>query len=244
MTPTVQSRAAAGVTHITLDRPDHGNAFSAAMVDELQRAWEVALEDPATHTIVLRGNGKQFCTGFDLSGLGDETDSTLRQRFRRVEALLQAVWHAPVRTVVIASGRAWGAGADLFASCDVRAAFPDATFRFPGAGFGIVLGTRRLTEAIGWDAARALVTEGKPLDARGALACGLVTQVISAEAEEWLAKSTAIAPVDRETFAAIRVVIRAQLQKEDAQSLDRSAARPGLKARIEAYIERARAPRH
>ena len=244
MTPTVQFRAAEGVAHITLDRADRGNAFSAAMVDELQRAWDAALEDRATHTVVLRGNGKQFCTGFDLSALGDETDSTLRQRFRRVEALLQAVWHAPLRTVAIAQGRVWGAGADLFASCDVRAALPDATFRFPGAGFGIVLGTRRLTEAIGWDAARALVTEGRPLDVPAAAACGLVTQGVSTDPGEWLANLTAIAPVDRETFAAIRAVTRAQLQKEDAESLDRSAARPGLKARIEAYIERARAPRH
>ncbi len=244
MSPTVESRATRGVVHLTLARPDRGNALSAEMVEELQRAWDAALADPLAHTVVLRGSGPQFCTGFDLSALGDETDATLRQRFRRVEALLQTVWHAPLRTVAIASGRVWGAGADLFASCDVRAALPDATFRFPGAGFGIVLGTRRLVEAIGWDAARPLVTEGAHLAAHAAAACGLVTHSIEASPEAWLDDILARTLVDRETLASIRAVTRAQLQREDAESLDRSAARPGLKTRIEAYLDRARAPRY
>ena len=67
-----------------------------------------------------------------------------------------------------ATGRAWGAGADLFASCDIRACAPDATFRFPGTAFGIVLGTRRLVELVGWDRARPLVTEGATHDAAAA----------------------------------------------------------------------------
>ena len=52
--------------------------------------------------------------------------------------------------MAVATGRAWGAGADLFASCDIRACTPDASFRFPGTAFGIVLGTRRLVELSAW----------------------------------------------------------------------------------------------
>ena len=39
------------------------------------------IADPAVHTLVFRGRGKHFCTGFDLSGLEAETDATLRERF-------------------------------------------------------------------------------------------------------------------------------------------------------------------
>jgi enoyl-CoA hydratase/carnithine racemase len=95
-----------------------------------------------------------------------------------LEALLDAVWRAPVRTVAIAQGRAWGAGADLFAACDLRIALSGASFRFPGAGFGIVLGTRRLAERVGTDRARAWVSDGATVDAEQALACGLASQLI------------------------------------------------------------------
>lgn len=80
----------------------------------------------------------------------------------------------PIRTAAFATGRAWGAGADLFAACDLRARRPMPRSRFPGSAFGIVLGTRRLTEIVGWDRARPLVTEGVMLEAPGARAAGLV----------------------------------------------------------------------
>jgi enoyl-CoA hydratase len=75
------------------------------------------------------------------------------------------------------AGRTWGAGADLFAACDLRVAAPDTLLRFPGAQFGMVLGTRRLAERIGADAARRLVLEGGELSAPQALAAGLASSV-------------------------------------------------------------------
>jgi len=95
-----------GVATVWLDRPERGNALSAAAVESLHRAVSTALDDDAMHTLVFRGRGKHFCTGFDLSDLESETDASLRLRFIALEQLLQAVWHAPVRTVAFATGRA------------------------------------------------------------------------------------------------------------------------------------------
>jgi enoyl-CoA hydratase len=224
-----------GVATVWLDRPDRGNALSASAAQALRAAIEAAVADPATHTLVIRGRGRHFCTGFDLSDLAEETDATLNARFVALEALLQLVWHAPLRTVAFATGRAWGAGADLFASCDVRACAPDATLRFPGSAFGIVLGTRRLVELVGWDRARPLVTEGVTLDAPGALAAGLATDVVEGDAEGWLESRCTPPATDRETFAAIREATRGDHRAADLASLERSASRPGLVARIERY---------
>jgi len=230
-----------GVATVWLDRPDRGNALSAAAVEGLLAQVESAIADAHAHTLLFRGRGAHFCTGFDLSGLEEETDATLGERFVRLEKLLQAVWHAPLRTAAIAAGRAWGAGADLFASCDLRAAAPDASLRFPGSAFGIVLGTRRLVELIGWDRSRPLVSEGATLDAQAALAAGLATEIVP-DAEAWA--SGLVAPVaDRETFATIRAATRADLRAADLASLERSASRPGLRARIEAYRAGLRKPR-
>jgi len=224
-----------GVATAWLDRPEKGNALSAPAVDALRAAIDAAIADPAIHTLVLRGRGRHFCTGFDLSGLEGESDATLRARFIALEELLQAVWHAPVRTIAVATGRAWGAGADLFASCDIRACAPDATLRFPGTAFGIVLGTRRLVELVGWDRARPLVTEGATQDATAALASGLATDLVEGDIDAWLALRCSPPVADRVTLAAIREASRLERRADDLASLDRSASRPGLVQRIDHY---------
>ena len=224
-----------GVHTVWLDRPNRGNALSRVAVEMLSQSVAAAIADPAVHTLVLRGKGKHFCTGFDLSGLEEESDASLRERFIALENLLQAIWHAPLRTVAFATGRAWGAGADLFASCDVRACTADATFRFPGSAFGIVLGTRRLVELIGWDPARPLVTEVATLDAPAAFAARLATDVVGTEIDDWLAARCAPPAADRETMTAIRAASRTDHRDADLQSLVRSASRPGLKQRIDRY---------
>jgi enoyl-CoA hydratase len=219
---TVGSTKREGVTALGLERPEKGNALSAEMVADLHAAFVAAIADPEVHTVVFRGAGAHFCTGFDLSALDTETDESLAERFIALERLLQAVWHAPVRTIAVAQGRTWGAGADLFASCDVRVAAEDMNARFPGSAFGIVLGTRRLVEAIGWDRARPFVTEGASCDAEGALKAGIATRI---GIDAWLAETPPPVVVDRETHAAIRAVARGDHRAEDlASALSRLAA--------------------
>jgi len=231
----VRASTREGIATLGLDRPEKGNALSVELVAALHEAIDAAVADTDVHTLVLAGSGKHFCTGFDLSSLDTETDATLADRFIALEKLLQALWHAPVRTIALAQGRTWGAGADIFASCDVRVANEDATFRFPGSAFGIVLGTRRLVEALGWDLARPFVTEGAACDAGYALECRLATRVGIAS---WLEEQASLPSVDRETFAAIRAVARGDHRAEDLASLERSARRPGLRQRIVDYRAR------
>lgn len=226
---------AGGIATVWLDRPDKGNALSAGAVESLAASVDAAFADPGVRTLLFRGRGRHFCTGFDLSDLANETDATLRDRFVALERLLQKVWHAPVRTAAFATGRAWGAGADLFAACDLRAAAPDATFRFPGSAFGIVLGTRRLTELVGWDRARPLVTEGVTLDAPGARAAGLATEVVEGDADDWVVARLAPPIASRGTLAALREAARADHRAADLAALERSASIPGLRDRIDHY---------
>lgn len=181
---------------------------------------------------MLRGAGRHFCTGLDLTDLATLSDGDLLLRLVRIETLLALLWHAPIRTVALAHGRTWGAGADLFAVCEQRLVSPDTTLRFPGAQFGIVLGTRRLAERIGVDAARALVLEGGELDAPQAMALGLATQLGDTAAE------LAAPRPDATTARAIRSATRDDCRDADLAGLVRSAARPGLQSRITAYRAR------
>lgn len=242
-----------GIVIMVLDRPERGNALSAEFVESLLEGVERACADVSAHTLVLRAQGRHFCTGFDLSDLDAQTDATLLHRFVRIETLLDALWRAPLRTVAIAQGRVMGAGADLFAACDRRMLAPGASLRFPGAGFGIVLGTRRLAARVGDATALQWVSEGTTVDARAALDAGLATAVLEHDPPQdepaaAAAAATALAAiplpsVDRSTFAALRAAIGDDGADADLAALVRSAARPGLKARLLAYRDRQLAAR-
>jgi enoyl-CoA hydratase/carnithine racemase len=56
-----------GLLRLTLNRPDHLNAFTVEMADELEDAYARASADDAVRAIVVTGEGKAFCAGMDLS---------------------------------------------------------------------------------------------------------------------------------------------------------------------------------
>ncbi len=221
---------------LTLARPARGNALAAELIEALHGALDEVEQDDGLATVMIRADGPHFCTGLDLSDLAACSDGDLLYRLVRIEALLARLWHAPWHSIALAHGRCWGAGADLFAVCETRIAAPDTTFRFPGAQFGIVLGTRRLAERVGVDAARRIVATGGEWTATAAQAAGFVTAV-GQEAPPPAAK------IDGATARALRVATRADHRDADLAALVRSAARPGLRGRIEAYVTRLRAAR-
>lgn len=229
------SRRGAVLT-LELDRAGRGNALNAALVEQLIAALEAAWSDVGLHTLVLTGSGRHFCTGFDLADIEQASDGDLLLRFVRIETLLSMLWHAPIRTICVAHGRTWGAGADLLVACDERIAVDGASFRFPGPAFGIVLGSRRLSERLGVGHAREVLTRSLELDAPAALAAGLVSEVCAADGVQARLEALAVEPLpDRDTVRAVRRATRADRRDADLAMLVRSAARPGLKARLLAY---------
>lgn len=235
-----------GVATLTLARPERGNALSEPLVELMIDAIAHCAADATLHTLVLDAQGRHFCTGFDL---GDEPaegsghaaiDGPLLWRFTRVEHLLSLVWHAPLRTVAVGRGRTWGAGADLFAACDLRLAAPDANWRFPGARFGLVLGTRRLCTLVGSSTALRWVGEGAAIEREEALTCGLASAPLP-QADEWPQHLPPMA-VDRATYARLKAASRPDCRSQDMAALVESAFTPGLAGRIAAYRQ-ASAPR-
>jgi len=67
VTPETLTYAVADrIARITLNRPERGNGITRLLVTELERCVEQADLDPAVHVILLSGNGKGFCGGYDL----------------------------------------------------------------------------------------------------------------------------------------------------------------------------------
>ncbi len=182
-------------------------------------------------------SGKAFCTGFDVGDIGNQTGTGLLARFIAIELLLQSVRHAPVPTLALGHGRMFGAGADLFAACTWRLADSAARFAFPGARFGLVLGTRRLASIVGEATALALTARGHGVDATAALGCGLVTAIVAQDGfdAEVAAFGAEVARVDRATAKALAGAARPDTRDADLADLVRSAAVPGLARRIAVY---------
>lgn len=235
------------VTRIVLNRADKGNALSVelvfALTSALTEAVESALRTPP-RLLVLSGAGKHFCTGFDLSSLDTETDDSLLARFTRVELLLQSLHNAPFDTLALAHGRTMGAGADLFVACRHRWIVGDASFAFPGAAFGLVLGTSRLAEAAGAARASEWVQSGATIDANAALAAGLAQRQLDPqdldEGISVLSKRTR--RLDLPTYLAVHSAVDSERRPwgsagdaADLLRLVQSAARPGIRDRIAAY---------
>lgn len=225
---------------VTLNRPDKANAFSAAFVEELIEAVDRALTTSA-RVLVIRGEGRTLCGGFDLSGLDDESDASLAYRFLRIEVLLQKVYYAPIYTIALAHGAVAGAGADLVAACRKRVAAPDARLRFPGTRFGVLLGSRRLLDLVG-SSAYSLIVEQNQVSAREALGMGLASDI--ADQDDWdelvFDTLSRVEGVPAQTVAGVLGVAQSDA-REDMGLIAQSVATPGLKERMRAYWEAARA---
>ncbi|EFF74165.1 enoyl-CoA hydratase/isomerase family protein [Achromobacter piechaudii] len=228
-----------GARHtLTLTRPDKMNALSAELVDALLAALDDA-EAQGAKLIVLKGEGKNFSAGFDFGDWQSQSEGDLLLRFVRIETLLQRLAASPCLTVGLAHGRNFGAGVDVFGACKWRISAPDATFRMPGLKFGLVLGTRRFAALVGAERARAVLEQAATFSAEEALRDGFATRL--AVTEEWpeleqQALETATALTD-----ASRIQLYAALSQEtpdtDLARLVRSAAAPGLKDRVAAYLQ-------
>jgi len=242
MTAPLHRSQANDARTLELHRPRRANALSTALVDALHNELDAAIADKVT-VLAIRGNDSHFCAGFDLSDLKEETDATLLQRFCRLGLLLERLANAPFVTVAIVEGSAVGAGADLAVACDHRIGTAQASFRFPGAAFGAVLGVHRLASVVGQSMASRTVGSGARIDAAAAAGCGLlaVKHDIDALATEVQRISAETARVPVATLPNLLAATRPIDRGEGLAQLVRSlVTQPGIKQRISAFAETSR----
>ncbi len=232
--PVVTTTLDDGVLTLTLNRPKASNALSLNIAETI---YSTITSASSVRLAVIKGEGKNFCAGFDLSDVGALSDADLLWQFLRIETMLQAVHHAPFPTVALAQGHIIGAGADLFAACTYRLAAPEAKLRFPGWNFELALGTRRLERLIGKDAALDILLDGRTVLAQEAKTVGLATQI--ADQTEWPDKLDALAArtVQMSAFSTqqMRNLTTVDTRAQDIASVVATAGRPGLKGRILDY---------
>ena len=219
---------------LTLNRGSKANSLTPTLVEDLI----TALDQPDNvRMAVIRGEGKHFCAGFDLSDISELSDGDLLWRFVRIELLLQKIYHSPFPIVALGHGQIVGAGADLFVACWHRVAAPCVKLKMPGWNFELALGSGRLAALIGQDAARDMLIDTRSISAEQAREIGLASDLIEKEGWENLvttlaARARALPTEATTNMLALTGSKNAEL---DLAALVRSAARPGLKSRIDKY---------
>jgi enoyl-CoA hydratase/carnithine racemase len=207
-----------GVATVRLNRPEKHNALSARLCHELIDALDTLEADDAVSVLILTGVGeKSFCAGADMTeatGRGGTSASDAGAPAQAVARVLRT--RKPIIAAV--NGYAYGGGAFLAINCDIRIASENASFRFVGASYGLVVGAFQLPRIVGAPLAKELIFTARTIDAPEAHRIGLVNHTVPLEKLETTVMETAqaIAANSRPAVMASKEVIDIATSSSDA----------------------------
>ena len=164
-----------GVARITLRRPRQANRLVVDDLAMLRGFIADVNQDPAVRVLVLAGEGRHFCSGFDLGALGSIDAGA---RFGELADALEAA--RPI-TIARLHGGAYGGAADLALACDFRLGAPAVEIFVPAARIGLHFyagGLRRFVDRLGLATAKQVLLAGRTLDASALLGCGYLDQLL------------------------------------------------------------------
>jgi enoyl-CoA hydratase len=176
------------VATVTIRRPEKHNALTAAMVDDLVAAVERAGADDDVKVVVLRGEGRSFCAGFDVSDPTDFEGSPGDPRRARIDSIVEkSEWMRRLfasRKPVVAAvhGHCIGIGTYLLLVCDFAVATTDAGIGLPEERLGSAGATWAypfLILNVGLKRANEIVMTGRRFSAQEAREMGLVNRVVA-----------------------------------------------------------------
>ena len=181
----LQRTDTAGVTTLTLNRPDARNALSTGLMAALQTTLDDIASDRSVRVVVIAANGAAFCSGHDLK----EVRSTPQKEaydelFAQCSKLMLSVTLLPQPVIARVHATATAAGCQLVATCDLAVAAETAAFATPGVNIGLFCSTPMVAVSrnVGRKQMMEMLLTGEMLDAKTAQSYGLVNRVCAADA--------------------------------------------------------------
>ena len=172
---------AEGVAIVTLNRPRVLNALNLALEAELNDALDAAEQDADVHCIVLTGAGERaFSSGRDIKEMAEsaEAASSLPGADRDYNLRLA---FGPKPTIGAINGLAYGGGALLASSLDLRIGCERSQFRFLGTSAGRLNSTWTLAVQIGMPKAKEILFSSRIVEPEEALSIGLLNHLVPAD---------------------------------------------------------------
>ena len=177
-----------GIADVRMSRPDKLNALSEDLQLEVRDALEDAgWADDDIRVIVLKGAGRSFSAGFDISSGAERPDGVeMRERFLSGKGFSASgwwdvFWNNPKPIIAQIHGYCIAGGLATATFCDLRICSEDAKFGAPEIRTGGPYIPAVWPWVIGMTKARELLYTGNLIDAEEAKRLDLVNQVVSAE---------------------------------------------------------------
>jgi len=256
---TVLHRIENGISYVTLNRPEAGNALLQIQRPVVRGLLQAASDDCEIRGVVLAANGKHFCTGADLRGGTGQPGrprrpgDVARQLFSGPESaqrFVNAILDCSKPVIAAVQGGAAGMGAQIALACDLIVASENAYFAQIFIRRGILVdagGAYLLPRRIGLQKAKELVFFGDNLPAHEAFAIGLVNKVVPpdelASAVASYADRLAVAPTTAISLA--KQLLNRSLDgdretalREEAYAAEINSTTDDMKEGIAAFVER------
>lgn len=240
---SIEYEVEGGRARITLNRPDKLNALSLRLQAELSEALWEADNDRAVHCVILRGAGRAFSAGYDLSGADADVPvsrvESSERRYRGARSIDDDAWqleraqryrmalfdmHKP--SIAQVHGYCLAGGTDIALLCDLVIAADDAVFGFPPARDLGALPTNMWIYHVGPQWAKRLMLTGDTITGAEAQEIGLVLKAVPGEALEAEVEQLAdrLSLIDPDLLSANKRIINVALELQGARTLQRMAA--------------------
>jgi 2-(1,2-epoxy-1,2-dihydrophenyl)acetyl-CoA isomerase len=241
-----------GIATAVLNRPEVSNAFDLPMALEISQVVDRLREDDV-RVVVVRGAGKRFCAGGDVTSfLGDADPSArLHELAELAESGLRGLGELPKPVVVGVHGAVAGAGLSFVLNADIAVAARGTKFvaGYPGIGLTPDAGVSwMLPRVVGQQRALRHLLTNEPLSADDALTWGLVAEVVDTD-DEMVARTDAIAArlatFSTSALAAAKRMVkgswattREENAVEEADSIAHQLGTPEAQAAVAAFAAR------
>lgn len=192
---TIELNQQGPVGILTLNRPDKLNAINKLMLDELNAALDRIEANNSIFSVVVNGNGRAFCSGFDLQA-GIEANRKGADAWRKVIRndldLIMRFWNLSKTTIAAVHGYVLAGGFELALACDMTVCEPGSLFGEPELRFGSSIVALLLPWYTNPKRAKKMLLTGQDrMSAQEALTYGIVNEV--AEENQGLERAIALA---------------------------------------------------
>jgi methylglutaconyl-CoA hydratase len=171
---------------LTLNRPEKRNALNDALINSLKDELKKANADETLRAVLIKGGGKDFCSGADLSALQKIAESDVLENLWDAENLMELfalIRKIKIPVIAAVHGRALAGGCGLATACDIVLAAKSARFGYPEVKIGFVpamvmaILRRNLSEKKSFE----LITQGFDFSSEEALQMNLINRVFDDE---------------------------------------------------------------
>lgn len=175
----------APISTLRINRPPALNALNRSVLEQIAQVLREVRHDPSIRVLIVTGAGdRAFVAGADIAAMAKMSATEGLEFSRLGHRVMQTFEDLPIPVIAAVNGFALGGGLELAMACDLIIASEKARFGQPEINLALIPGfggTQRLPHRIGQAKARELIMTGDMIDAKTALALGLVVQVVAPE---------------------------------------------------------------